>query len=215
MKTLSITFLLTFLISISSNAQIYIQDVDGKPLSERNATDIVGSPFLNNEFIDGKVTLTNGNKYENIPLKYSAFKDELYFKNPKDGSLLSFVVPVKDFELLGLTYICGLPAIDDFTDKSFYALIADGKMKLLIKNYKIILENKPFDSATIEKKFEDIKMYYVLKDGKMIRFKPSKKDLLMIFADKNSEIDNYLKKEKIDFKNNADLAKVFEYYDTL
>ncbi|WP_291404134.1 hypothetical protein [Daejeonella sp.] len=215
MKSIIIALALTALISTSSSGQMYLQDVDGKPFIEKNAIDVIGSPFLNNEFINGKVTLNNGNKYENIPLKYSIFKDELYFKNPKDGSLLSFVVPVKNFELLGLKYINGLPAIDNFTDKTFYGLIADGKMKLLVKNYKTILENKQYNSATIEKKYEDIKSYFILKDGNMQRFKPSKKEFLMIFEDKNLEIDSYLKKEKIDFKNNLDLAKVFEYYFSL
>ena len=49
----------------------------------------------------------------------------------------------------------------------------------------------------------------------MKRFKPSKKDFMEIFADKSSEIDIFLKKEKVDFKNNADLVKVFEYYSSL
>jgi len=49
----------------------------------------------------------------------------------------------------------------------------------------------------------------------MTRFKPSKKDLLETFSDKSSEIDAFLKKEKLDFKSNDDLAKVFQYYSSL
>jgi hypothetical protein len=215
MKIIIISLALTALISTSSSGQIYLQDVEGKPIIEKTNSDITGSPFLNDEFINGKVTLTNGKKYENVALKYSAYKDELYFKNPKDNSLLSFVVAVKEFELSGLKYITGLPAVDNFTEKSFYVLLTNGKTKLLVKNYKTILQSKPYNSPTIEKKFEDYKSYYIFKDGIMKRFKPSKKEFMQIFAEKSSEIDSYLKKEEIDFKNNADLAKVFEYYDTL
>lgn len=215
MKILCLSFLLTFLISSSSIAQIYLQDVDGKPFIEKQGIDVIGSPFLNNEFIEGTVTLINGKKYEKIPLKYSLLQDELFFMNPKDRSLLSFVVPVKEFELSGLRYINGLPVVDSFTERSFYGVLFEGKIKLLIKSYKTILENKPYNSATIEKIYENLKSYYLFKDGKMIRFKPTKKDLLLIFEDKSSKIDSYLKSEKIDFKNNMDLAKVFMYYDTL
>jgi hypothetical protein len=213
MKIFISSILFLFITNVSK-AQ-FLQDIQGRVITEQSFTDVIGSPFFNNVFVNGNVVLTNGDKFKDVPLKYSSYKDELFFKNPKDGSLLSFVVPVKSFELLGETYINGLPAVDNFTENSYYVLIADAKVKLFVKNYKTILENKPYNSASIEKKFEDNKTYYVLKDGKMSRFKPSKKDLLETFGDKSAEIDSFLKKEKIDYKNNADLVKVFQHYSTL
>ena len=214
MKTFNFTILLLLLINGVSKAQ-FLQDIQGRVITEQTYTDVIGSPFFNNAFVNGNVVLINGVKFQSVPLKYSSYNDELFFKNPKDESLLSFVVPVKSFELLGQTYVNGFPAIDNFTENSFYELIANSSVKLLLKNFKTILENKPYNSASVEKKFEDNKIYYVFRDGKMKRFKPSKKDLMETFADKSSEIDVFLKKEKVDFKNNADLVKVFEYYSSL
>ena len=214
MKTFNFTILLLLFINGVSKAQ-FLQDIQGRVITEQSYTDVIGSPFLNDAFVNGNVILTNGVKFQSVALKYSSYNDELFFKNPKDESLLSFVVPVKSFELLGQMYINGFPAIDNFTENSFYQLIANSSVKLLLKNYKTILENKAYNSASTEKKFEDNKIYYVFRDGKMKRFKPSKKDLMETFADKSSEIDVFLKKEKVDFKNNADLVKVFEYYSSL
>ena len=214
MKTFNFTILLLLLSIGILNAQ-FLQDIQGRVITEQSYTDVIGSPFLNDAFVNGNVVLTNGVKFKSVLLKYSSYNDELFFKNPKDESLLSFVVPVKSFELLGQTYVNGFPRIDNFTENSFYELIANSSVKLLLKNYKTILENKPYNSASVEKKFEDNKIYYVFKAGKMKRFKPSKKDFMETFADKSSEIDIFLKKEKVDFKNNADLVKVFEYYSSL
>ena len=214
MKTFNFTILLLLLSIGILNAQ-FLQDIQGRVITEQSYTDVIGSPFLNDAFVNGNVVLTNGVKFKSVLLKYSSYNDELFFKNPKDESLLSFVVPVKSFELLGQTYVNGFPRIDNFTENSFYELIANSSVKLLVKNYKTILENKPYNSASVEKKFEDNKIYYVFKAGKMKRFKPSKKDFMETFADKSSEIDIFLKKEKVDFKNNADLVKVFEYYSSL
>ena len=214
MKTFNLTILLLLFINGVLKAQ-FLQDIQGRVITTQTYTDVIGSPFLNDAFVNGNVVLINGVKFQNVLLKYSSYNDELFFKNPKDESLLSFVVPVKSFELLGLMYINGFPAIDNFTENSFYELIANSSVKLLLKNYKTILENKAYNSASTEKKFEDNKIYYVFKDGKMKRFKPSKKDFMEILADKSLEIDVFLKKEKVDFKNNADLAKVFEYYSSL
>lgn len=213
MKIFLIPILFLFIVN-ACKAQ-FLQDIQGRVITEQSFTDVIGSPFFKNEFVMGNVVLTNGDKFKDVLLKYNSYNDELFFKNPKDGSLLSFVVPVKSFDLLGETYINGLPAIDNFTENSFYVLIVDTKVKLFLKNYKTILESKPYNSASVEKKFEDNKTYYVFKEGKMTRFKPSKKDLLETFSDKSSEIDVFLKKEKLDFKSNDDLAKVFQYYSSL
>ncbi|MCY7291618.1 MAG: hypothetical protein LH615_05480 [Ferruginibacter sp.] len=208
--------LIVFLCIVNvSKAQVYLQNIQGTLIKGKSFTDVIGSPFLNDEFVNGNVALTNGDEFDGVPLKYSSYDDELFFKNPKDGSLLGFVVPVKSFELLGQNYIRGLPAVDNFTENSYYVLIADSKVKLLFKNYKTIIENKLYGSANTEKKFEDNKVYYVFKEGKMLRFKPSKKGLLEIFSDKTTEIDSYLKKEKVDFKSNDELAKVFKYFSSL
>ena len=64
---------------------------------------INGSPFANDEFLNGNVVLNNDDEYENVPLKYNIYNDELYFKNIKDDMLLSFVIPVKAFEIAGQT----------------------------------------------------------------------------------------------------------------
>lgn len=213
MKIFITSILFLFVVNVCE-AQ-FLQDIQGRVITEQSFTDVIGTPFFNNEFVDGNVVLTNGDKFKNVPIKYSSYGDELFFKNPKDGTLLSFVVPVKSFELLGQTYVNGLPAIDNFTKKSYYVLVADYKVKLFVKNYKTILVNKPYNSASIEKKFEDNKAYYIFKDDKMMRFRPSKKDLLATFYDKSAEIDAFLKKEKLDFKNDIDLAKVFQYYSSL
>jgi hypothetical protein len=214
MKTFNFTILLLLLINGISKAQ-FLQDVQGRPIFESKHVDVVGTPFLNENWVSGTIVLQNGLIYKDILLKYSEYDDELFFKNLKDNSMMSFVQPVKSFELLGKKYENGLPAIDNFTQQSFYELITDGKVKLLFKTYKTILESKPYNSATTEKKFQDYKAYYILRDDKINRFKPSKKDVLETFKDKNLEIDAFIKREKVDFKNNADLDKVFKYYNAL
>lgn len=211
--------LFTYIIFLHSvhfcNAQYLLQDKQGVVMTEKSYTDVIGSNFFNDDYINGTVVLNNGKKYENLALKYDCYNDELFFKNEKDNLLLSFTVPVKSFELLGQKYINGLPPIDNFTTQSFYQVITDSEVKLLVKNYKTIVENKQHNSATIEKKFEDNKIYYVFKNGKMQRFKLSKKEFIEIFNDKSEEVDAFLKKVEVDFKNISHVSKIFEYFSSL
>lgn len=221
MKKFNTTLILIFIFTIKLKAQFIqnLPDIQGKPLSESTYSDVSGTVFLYDGWLKGTVEQGNKLSYKDVELKYSTYKDELFFKNPKDGSMLSFVLPVTAFSLAinGKfdIYRNGFPAIDNFNTNSFYQVIFDGGIKLLFKSYKTLIEVKPYNSTTTEKKFVDNPVYYVLKDNVMTKFKPSRKDFLELFNSKSNEIDAFIKKEKIDFKQHQDLAKVFVYYSTL
>ena len=209
------TLMLLLCFTNAGKAQEYLRDILGRPIRELAFIDVIGSPFANDEFLKGNVILNNDDEYENVPLKYNTYNDELYFKNVKDEMLLSFVIPVKWFKLAGQTYLNGFPEIDNFTRNSFYGLLAGNKIKLLFKSYKTILESRPYNSPHAEKRFESNKAYFILKEGKMYRFKPSRKDLLDLFASSGPKIEEYIKKEKVNFKNDEDLVKLFDFINTL
>jgi hypothetical protein len=221
MKKIKITLLLLFIFTIKLNAQ-YIQnlaDLQGKPLTESKYSDITGTVFLFEDWLKGSVEQGAKISYKDVDLKYNTYTDELFFKNPKDGAMLSFVSPATAFSLTlnGKIdiYRNGFPEIDNFNTKSYYQVIFDGGIKLLFKSYKTLSQIKPYNSTITEKKFVDNFAYYVFKDNVMTKFKPSKNAFLEILSSKSSEIDAFIKKEKINFKDNQDLAKVFVYYSTL
>ena len=218
MKKLHTTILMLLVSFGFANAQ-YLQDVQGRPIMEISYTDIKGTPFLFDDWVSGIVILGNGETFNNVPLKYNVFDEKLYFKNPKNNELLEFVQPVKSFkfnELKGAgVFSKGFPAIDRFNSETFYDVLFDGKVKLLNKKYKTVLEVRPYNSATVEKSFVDRNDYYIVKGNKIERIKNSRKDFLDIFSDKSAQIDAFIKKEKINFKNNDDLVKVFNYFESL
>jgi hypothetical protein len=214
MKLLTILMLL-FCFTNTSKAQVYLRDIQGRLIRETNFVGVIGSPFENDEFLIGNVMLNNADEYENVPLKYNIYNDELYFKNTKDEMLLSFVIPVKWFKLAGQTYVNGFPEIDNYTRNSFYGLLAGNKIKLLFKAYKTISETRPYNSPNVEKRFERYKAYFILKDDKMYKFKPSRKALLNLFDSAGPKIEEYINREKINFRNDEDLVKIFDFINSL
>lgn len=221
MKKIKTTLLILFIFTIRLNAQFIqnISDIQGKPLIERTYSDVSGTIFLFDDWIKGTVEQGSKTSYKDVDLKYNTYSDELFFKNPKDGAMLSFVSPATAFSLnvngkIDI-YRNGFPEIDNFNTKSYYQVIFDGGIKLLFKSYKTLIQVKPYNSTTTEKKFIDNSVYYILNGNVMTKFKPSRKDFLEIFSSKSNEIDAFIKKEKIDFKQHQDLTKVFVYYNTL
>lgn len=196
-----------------------MQDITGKPVMLKDYTNVTGFPYLNDNWTKGSVTTMKGKVYNNLFLKYDLVEDVVYFKSDKDESLL-FIDPIKSFEL-DLdnnieSFTNGFLSVDNYTYLSYYQVIFKGdKMTLLIKDKKYISETKPYNSATTERKFIENNTYYIFRNGKMEKFKPSKKDILALFNDKSEQVSSFIKTSNIDFKNNIDLVKVFDFYYSL
>ncbi len=215
MKKLNITLLFIFFIALNVKAQ-YVQDTNGKPVMSKDYTNVTGSPYLYDSWSNGFITTTNGKIFNNLFLKYDLIEDVIYFKSSKNEPLL-FVEPIKSFELelnnKKAVFTNGFPTIDNYTSLSYYQVIfKDDMTSLLMKNKKYISEIKPYNSSTTEKKFVDNITYYIFRNGKMEKFKPSKKEILTLFSDKSEQINEFIKSSKIDFKNDEDLAKIFDFY---
>jgi hypothetical protein len=213
------------LASFTARAQVkFSNDIQGRPYMEKSDTEIEGNPYLIPDWVIGSVLLGNG-KTGTLKLKYNIAKDELSFENPADTSSLNFVDVVKSFtlnpfkidesNLLPLVFDSGFPAIDNQTTATYYQVIGDGKAKLL-KHYKKKIEvNKAFNSATSTQTFVLADNYYLLVNGQMSKIKPSQKTITAALKDKETQLKTYLKTNSINYRSDADLAKLFGYYNSL
>ncbi|WP_091149421.1 hypothetical protein [Mucilaginibacter pineti] len=209
----------------TATAQVkFSNDIEGKPYMEKSDTEIEGNPYLIPDWVIGSVVLGNG-KTGTLKLRYNIAKDELSFENPKDTSSLNFIDVVKSFtlnpfkidesNLLPLVFDSGFPAIDNQTTATYYQVIGGGKVKLL-KHYKKKIEiSKAFNSATSTQTFVLADSYYLLINGQMSKIKPTQKTIAAAFKDKEPQLQTYLKTNSIDYKSDADLAKLFGYYNSL
>lgn len=190
-------------------------DVQRTPIKEIKYTDVTGSPYFYDFWVKGKVTLQNGKSYINDSLKYNIIDDKLIFKND-DGALMYFAEPVKEFELSGIAlnpmhFTNGLPAVNGLNSNSYYQVIATGKIGLLKKVSKNITETKQYGSAVINKAFNTTYSYYSFQNGTLAKIIPNRKAIIALFDIKEDLLNDFLKKEKIDFKKDEDLYKLFTY----
>ena len=54
--------------------------------------DIEGSPYLNKEFVEGTIYTNQKNQYNNIPIRYNIYTDELEYRTP-DNQILTLATP--------------------------------------------------------------------------------------------------------------------------
>lgn len=215
MKPLWKFFIAILLHSYSFNAKCQIaisaDAVGGTPLSGQTYLNVKGSPYLFDNWEKGNVTLTAGRKFEDIDLMYDQVSNQLIFKD-KNGDSKIFNQPIVTFN------IRQTPNIHQFergVDGVFYEKLLSGKAMLWKRNHKSIIDEKPYGSATIQRNILNNISYYSGELTQLIKLKTDKKSILTYLSNNTAELETFIKKEKLNTKNEADLMRLFEYYNGL
>ncbi|WP_342645364.1 hypothetical protein [Mucilaginibacter sp. CSA2-8R] len=187
-------------------------EVDGVRTNRYGNIEVDGSPFLTDNWTPGMAINDKGAEYP-LLLKYDIVKDQPIFAG-KDSDMMEFTVPINRFALKQDTYQNGYPAVDEWSKASYYKNIGSGKSKLLKHYYKKRIEVRDIGGLT-GYKYEDNTAFYLFKDSKMTAVKPGKNGILDALSDKKGEVENFAKANKLNFKQDADLAKLMDYYSNL
>lgn len=221
MKTLRILPAFFCLLAMASTVKAQFKlYTDYKPVMLIDYTNMEGSPYLYEDWQTGNVTLTNGvSNKEPMMLKLNMVNDVVSFKDKESGQELEFVVPVQEFSLSVGTAIrhfkSGIKNIDGIAPTAFLEILSDGKAQLLKRNNKIVFEQQPIGSATKERSFIEKTKYYLVIGGKATVVKADKKSILAALGDKQSQLEDYIKTNKVNFKSDTQLGKLVDYYNSL
>lgn len=196
----------------------YTEDFRAKAVLEKTYTDIKGSPYVFDEWALGLVKMASGATYKDLLLKYDQLTSELMFKD-KSGKALGFADPIAEFKLIDKSnayrlFRSGFKGVDSNSDKSFYEVLYDGSTILVKDPKKNIVEHRAYNSSTAVKSIVETPAYYVLLNGSLVKFKKDKKSLLAVLGNP-AQLDKYIQDQKLNLKDDEDLAKLMLYYDSI
>ena len=175
-----------------------------------------GDQFLfSPEFLQGSVTI-HGKLFENIPLKYDIYNDELLVitdhgiilqlnKEMIEKFTLNYENQVLNFRNFDPDSVNSLPG---YVNVSY-----EGGISLYIKYRKEIL------SLAVENKydlFNPVSKVFVRKDGEIIKV-DTKGELLKLFEDQRHQVRSFIRNSKlrVSRKYPETFKPVIEYYDKL
>jgi hypothetical protein len=206
-----------FISAITSEVKAqFVSDINGRPYRLKEYTDIEGSPYLYDDWASGTVKIANAQVFSNLYLKYNELEGKLYFKG-KTGEVLEFVDQVVEFTISNkiiTRHFSSYPG-NKPNEIAYYELLADGNTKLFKQPVKEIQEIKVYGSAVSSKNFIAVDKYYLLTGGKMIPIKKDKKSVIAGIGKKQPELEAYIKTNSLNLKDDADLAKLIEYSNSL
>ncbi len=222
----SLLFALTLGSSFSTNAQGIqnLTDISGTVMKTNTYSEIKGSPFLTENWAQGNVKFVNGRVLTNIALKYDQVKDELLFKG-KDNEEYYFSDLISEFDIsyaktqgeVKQRFINGFTPSKNLTEKSFYEVLVDGKVRLLKRSNKTITETKEYNAATSVKEINENVAYYIGKAGDATPLKKNdiKTVASLIDAQKSAAIIDYANKNNVNPKTEIGLRQIVNYYNSL
>lgn len=210
-------FLLFFLVwaSVFSFAQNVTVGPGAKPLRVSvTKNNIAGSPYFNQAYADCKIKTVKEKEFNVKALRYNMETQQLeYFDNNNvyaiQDSVQSFTLP----DSLGNVHRFTKMKIEN-TD-GFYEVAVEGNI-MLLKQY-VIKKDVAEDWYTKKKITTLVRYinYFAGKNGAIQKLTPSTKNIAIALANKKDEVLTFIKNEQLTPKQDQDLIKVFEYYNSL
>jgi hypothetical protein len=177
----------------------------------------LGDVKLFEQYVPGKLYMSQGQVIELEVVNYDAFSDELLVKRGGKEMVVStpmvrrFVLQQDDGDTLCFVRMARPDGKDGFYQK----LAAYPNVGVYKRIYKTVSQ-PPTDQYIPDRSYAEIKrreqLVLIGKAIPLTEFK-NKKTLLSHFPQHQSAIEKYIKEEKIDFKDDSDLRKLFYFID--
>ncbi len=180
--------------------------------------DIEGSQFMNEEWKIG-VLKTDSVLIEDLKYRYNIYGKQMQYMY--DSVIYSIGAPhkIKSLNFDNKCFIYSIFNNNGIEEYDFFQVLVEGKCKLLIRREIQIIQanyNYTHNVGSHNDKFVLVESYYMKKgDAPAVKVKKFKKRFLQNFEDKNIQVADYMKKQKISLGKQDDLMKVVDYYNTL
>ena len=181
--------------------------------------DIEGSPFLNDEFINGTMYTTSKYQYNEIPLRYNIFNDNLEFQTPDEKVLAMSTPEIVEKVEMGDYIMAYVPYSNaKKIRRGFVIILEEGKASLYAKPqifYKKPEEPGAYKEAEPAKFIRKSDIHYIRVGKTEAKLVSTKKEMITAFPDHNEEIESFIKKNKIKPSKVEKLSELVKYYNSL
>lgn len=217
--------LFIFLSVLISNAQIMAPKIDGPDPHATQKVDlskVKGSPYEQETFVEGKIIDEVTKKEKICLIRYNAYTDEVEIKNSLNDKNISSMLKSKGISVISDNKEYRFSKFVTNTGNAYnrisIALLKDSPFsvyKYIEKEFIAGKKAKTSLEKSTSAKFKSIETYYIEKGGILIPLDMHKKRVLKSFPSHKKEVENFIKTNKLRFKNESDLIKVTKYFNSL
>lgn len=202
------------------DAQVIMTDGQGRPF-KNPYIGIEGSPFLSDTWSQAFLITKSNAAFDSVKVRIDIYKQELHYLSKKNEEMVTDPGFISDVWMKDavtgeiLHFRCGFPKSDNQDENNYYRVLSDGRIPLLKSTRKVISVNKNDVAGEVEKKFTTYDDTYIFYLDEMKRFKKDKNFILQLMLDQQDAVQTFLKSNPTNFKNMAEVVKLFDYYNSL
>lgn len=199
-----------------------VTDYNGAPF-KNIYSGVEGSPFLPDQYGNAVITDKKGHKFGGIQAKFDLVSKELVVvdQGGKEMTLQKGLIKeltIND-SLTGILqqylFRSGYPAAGNNDTNTFYHVLADGPLQLLKAVTKELREEKNIQSGEVRKVIITREEYFTFSNGEIKKLKKDKEFIEALVTDELAAVQQYQKENKLGFRSEKDLVKLFSYYNSL
>jgi hypothetical protein len=207
--------------SRNGGAVNYLYTVAGTPfLNSKFSRVVEGTPFFNEQMMKGAIILSGGKEYKGIMIRLNLLESQVNYLDEKKNELIAST-PIKEVVLWDtirnkdhrFIFSSFIDATEK-PEKDFYELLHSGKAELYKQYKKLMLESRPYGSATYEQTIKTEFQFYIVLNKQWTKVKKLK-DLASILSDRKDEINKFIIDKKLTANNESNYESVVSYYNTL
>ncbi|MBV4356979.1 hypothetical protein [Pinibacter aurantiacus] len=177
-----------------------------------------GQPYYYKDQMDTGWIRYEGVLYQNVGLRYDLIRDQLIVVQPKNNARICVVNDrVNRFYLFNTTFIyLKTDTAKAAISPGIYAVLYEHNDNMLLKrNRKKITEELTTNEGIL--RYINDNNAFAIKKGNTYYSVGGKKDVLRVYADKKKQLQQYIRRNNLDFRRDQDnaLAKSVAYYDSL
>ncbi len=219
-------------IPLATSGHIALNDKRQYPVSnhfiennsdKNNYTYTVGTPFFIEAYKSANIKLKTGRVFANVKARIDLVIQETYFTSVNGIEINIEPGMVKEITLFDTTdkevtiykLQTGFPPIDMKNGNNFYLLLVEGKCNFVKSIFKKETQRKDVMFGEVQKDYETFEEYYLFAHGEMKKLKRDKNFILAEFSDKQVQVSQFMETHKLNIKNNDQLVRLIEYYNTL
>jgi len=185
---------------------------------QASASKIEGTPYLNDQFVEGEIIFGESNRTK-VPVRYNIFQDLMEYQQNGKALALDPSKKIKEVKMGDEIFIVDKYSLEGKSKVGFLSLLDTGKMTLVSKKivkYSEPLKGRALDGGDLPAKFSRSSdaFFYRVGEGELKEV-GNLKDLIAGLPDKQEEIKQFAKKEKISPKKQEELRKLVRYYNSL
>jgi hypothetical protein len=180
-----------------------------------------GSPYINEEWIEGKVYNQSGSRTTNMNMRFNAYEGylEVQYNN---GILALDPSTIKGFSYTDQgkqhLFMNGFQSAEhEIKKEDFFEILYNGNVKFLKRHYITRVEATEPDISTgkyVDTYLPKEQFYLVHSDGSMKRIKLRRRKVLRMFGNEHKDaIKKYAQEQNLSFRNSGDVALIVRFMD--